>query len=50
MCSNGNSLVLISSQTAVHRSFAVADNLGEVSAKAQVNYCHDFCWISSFSL
>lgn len=25
-------------QSAVHRSFAIADNLGEVSAKAQVNY------------
>lgn len=24
-------------QTAVHRSFAIADNLGEVSAKAQVD-------------
>lgn len=44
------SLVLVSCQTAVHRSFAVADNLGEVSAKAQVNYGHNFCWISSFSL
>lgn len=25
-------------QSAVHRSFAVADNLGEVSAKAQVSF------------
>lgn len=29
---------LICNQSAVHRSFAVADNLGEVSAKAQVGY------------
>lgn len=27
---------LLSYQTAVHKSFAVSDNLGEVSAKAQV--------------
>lgn len=25
-------------QTTVHQSFAIADNLGEVSAKAQVDY------------
>lgn len=37
-------LLLTCSQTAVHRSFAIADNLGEVSAKGQVLYnissCH----------
>lgn len=29
-------VITINEQSAVHRSFAVADNLGEVSAKAQV--------------
>lgn len=29
-------------QTAVHRSFAIGDNLGEVSAKAQV--CYNFSY------
>lgn len=29
---------LVCNQSAVHRSFAVTDNLGEVSAKAQVRY------------
>lgn len=31
-------------QTAVHRSFAVADNLGEVSAKAQVLFMFHLCF------
>ncbi|CAL5443952.1 unnamed protein product [Camellia sinensis] len=35
-------LQVLATQTAVHRSFAVADNLGEVSAKAQIQtVCFD---------
>ncbi|KAI8029430.1 Protein root UVB sensitive 4 [Camellia lanceoleosa] len=37
-----SALQVLATQTAVHRSFAVADNLGEVSAKAQIQtVCFD---------
>lgn len=37
-------VVILFGKSAVHRSFAVADNLGEVSAKAQVRLQHlPFC-------
>jgi hypothetical protein len=40
-------VVTLFKQTAVHRSFAIADNLGEVSAKAQVccNFSHHVTFI-----
>lgn len=47
LCVNGHSFncctfhLFSFGQSAVHRSFAIADNLGEVSAKAQVGFRSD---------